>query len=258
MNNGSACRIGMWEGNQLKTVECSLHGGPHAIGKVLIGYDQKEVRNLLYEGDLVLLGESSWSSIYHRRQLGKAKEVTQPVLNSNALELFRQNRHIKHLYLLGNDSVWYYYRRGEYVGDHQLMHYLPVDEPHQYRVFIVQKSRTGEETQELVAYESAQCPEEAAYLAARDCRLYRNKLVATQCSYGEEHLLGRLLKRWTVSDRNNQVRKPVYWRGLAVAADEAIAIAKVCWQNRTVLDMDRGYRWCNAIAECAEPVSAAV
>ena len=28
MNNSSACRIGMWEGNQLKTVECSLHGSP--------------------------------------------------------------------------------------------------------------------------------------------------------------------------------------------------------------------------------------
>ena len=137
MNNGSACRIGMWEGNQLKTVECSLHGGPHAIGKVLIGYDQKEVRNLLYEGDLVLLGESSWSSIYHRRQLGKSNKETQAMLYNNRENLFRQNRHVRHLYLLGNDNVWYYYRRGEYVGDHQLRRYLPVDEPHQYRVFIV-------------------------------------------------------------------------------------------------------------------------
>ena len=38
MNNSSACRIGKWEGNQLKTVECSLHGSPAAIGKVVMGY----------------------------------------------------------------------------------------------------------------------------------------------------------------------------------------------------------------------------
>ena len=255
MNNGSACRIGLWEGAQLKTVECSLHGGPHAIGKVLMGYDMKEVRNLLYEGDLVLLGESSWTSIYHRRQLGKTVKETQAVLHNSAQELFRQNRHIRHLYLLGNDNVWYYYLRGDCWGDHQLDLYLPLDERHKYKVFIVQKARTGEETQELVAYETAQCPEEAAYLAAREYQLYRNNLVATQCAYGEEYLLGRMLKRWTVADKNKQHKKPAFWNGLAVAEDEALAIAKACWQNRTVLDVDRGYRWCNPEAEC---VSAAV
>ena len=73
---GNACRIGIWEGNQLKTIECSLHGSPAAIGKVLMGYDLKEVRNLLFDGDVVLLGETSWSTIYHHRQLGKTAEET--------------------------------------------------------------------------------------------------------------------------------------------------------------------------------------
>ena len=188
-------------------------------------------------------------------QLGKTIEETQAVLHNSAQELFRQNRHIRHLYLLGNDNVWYYYLRGDCWGDHQLDLYLPLDERHKYKVFIVQKARTGEETQELVAYETAQCPEEAAYLAAREYQLYRNNLVATQCAYGEEYLLGRMLKRWTVADKNKQHKKPAFWNGLAVAEDEALAIAKACWQNRTVLDVDRGYRWCNPEAEC---VSAAV
>ena len=255
MNVGSACRIGLWEGNQLKTVECSLHGGPHAIGKVLIGYDQKEVRNLLYEGDLVLLGESSWSSIYHRRQLGKSNKETQAMLYNNRENLFRQNRHVKHLYVLESNNVWYYYERCE-AGHHYLLKdMLPWGEKHMYRVFMYQKARSGEENKELVAYESAQCEEEAAYLAARDFQLYRNNLVAVQCYSSEEYLLGHMLKRWKVADKNNQVRKPPYWSGLAVAEDEALAIAKVCWQHRTVLDVDRGYRWCNPAAVC---ISAAL
>ena len=106
MNNSSACRIGMWEGNQLKTVECSLHGSPAAIGKVVMGYDQKEVRNLLYEGDLVLLGDTSWSSIYHHRQLGKSNKETQAMLYNNRENLFRQSRHVKHLYVLESNNVW--------------------------------------------------------------------------------------------------------------------------------------------------------
>ncbi len=255
MNNGSACRIGLWEGTQLKTVECSLHGSPAAIGKVLMGYDLKEVKGLLYEGDLVLLGESSWSSIYYRRQLSKSRDETLPLLNSGAEELFRQNRHIKHLYLLENSGVWHYYSRREYWRGYQLQGLLPTEEKHMYRVFMLQKARTGEETKGLVAYESAQCPEEAAYLAARKFQLYRNNLIAEQCNFGEEYVLGKMLKRWKVADKNNQQNKPPYWSGWAVAADEAIAIAKVCWQNRTVMDVDRGYRWCNPAAEC---VSAAV
>ena len=250
MNNGSACRIGMWEGNQLKTVECSLHGSPAAIGKVIMGYDMKEVRNLLFGGDVVLLGDTSWSTIYHHRQLGKSSEETQPVLHNGAQELFRHNRHIKYLYLLGNDNIWYIFLRGDILRNRLLKDYLPLDEQHRYKVFIMQKSRTGEETKELVAYESAQCAEEAAYLAAREFQLYRNNLIASQCDFGEEYLLGKMLKRWKVADRNNQIRKPPYWSGLAVAADEALAIAKVCWQNRTVLDVDRGYRWSNPAAEC--------
>ena len=250
MNNGSACRIGVWEGNQLKTVECSLHGSPAAIGKVLMGYDLKEVKGLLYEGDLVLLGESSWSSIYHRRQLRKSSEETRAVLNSSREELFRLNRHLKHLYLLETDNVWYYFGRMDSGHHYLLKDFLPKDEKHMYRVFMQQKLRTGEETKELVAYESAQSPEEAAYLAAREFQLYRNNLVASQCQFGEEYLLGRMLKRWKVADKNNQIRKPPYWSGLAVAADESLAIAKVCWQNRTVLDVDRGYRWCNPAVEC--------
>ena len=86
-------------------------------------------------------------------------------------------------------------------------------------------------------------------------QLYRNNLIAEQCSFGEEYVLGKMLKRWKVADKNKQQNKPPYWSGWAVAADEAIAIAKVCWQNRTVMDVDRGYRWSNPAAEC---VSAAV
>ena len=250
MNVGSACRIGMWEGNQLKTVECSLHGSPAAIGKVIMGYDLKEVRNLLFEGDVVLLGDSSWSTIYHHRQLGKTSEETQPVLHTCIEDVFRQNRHIKGLYLLENENIWYYHERGALGLYYQLKHYLPTDEPHMYRVFMQQKSRSGEETKELVGYETAQTPEEAAYLAARKYQLYKNTLVACQCHSSEEFLLERMLKRWTVSDKYNRQRKPAYWSGLAVAEDEAIAIAKVCWQNRTALDVDRGYRWSNPSAVC--------
>jgi len=250
MNNSSACRIGMWEGNQLKTVECSLHGSPAAIGKVLMAYDLKEVRNLLYEGDLVLLGETSWSSIYHRRQLGKSSEETQPRLYGCVDEVFRQSRHIKYLYLLESDGTWQCHQRGESGPYYHLRIFLPRDDKHMYRVFMLQKARTGEVTKDLVAYESAQSTEEAAYLAAREFQLYRNNLLAIQCNSGEEYLLGHMLKSWKVSDRNNHARKPAYWRGLAVAEDEALAIAKVCWQNRTVLDVDRGYRWCNPEAQC--------
>ena len=142
MNNGSACRIGLWEGTQLKTVECSLHGSPAAIGKVLMGYDLKEVKGLLYEGDLVLLGESSWSSIYYRRQLSKSRDETLPLLNSGAEELFRQNRHIKHLYLLENSGVWHYYSRRVYWRCYQLQGLLPTEEKHMYRVFMLQNART--------------------------------------------------------------------------------------------------------------------
>ena len=250
MNNSSACRIGMWEGNQLKTVECSLHGSPAAIGKVVMGYDQKEVRNLLYEGDLVLLGDTSWSSIFHHRQLGKSNKETQAMLYNNRENLFRQNRHVKHLYVLESNNAWYYYERCE-AGHHYLLKdMLPWGEKHMYRVFMFQKARSGEENKELVGYETAQTPEEAAYLAARKYQLYKNTLVACQCHSSEEFLLERMLKRWTVSDKYNRQRKPAYWSGLAVAEDEAIAIAKVCWQNRTALDVDRGYRWSNPSAVC--------
>ena len=41
MNVGRTCRIGLlWEGDQLKTVECSLYVFLHAVGKVLMGCNQ--------------------------------------------------------------------------------------------------------------------------------------------------------------------------------------------------------------------------
>ena len=247
---GNACRIGMWEFGQLRTVECSMHGSPAAIGKVLLGYDSNEVKSLLSEGDLVLLNMSAWTSICYRRQLGKPKSETLSQLHNSPLEVFKDFPHVRHLYLLGSDEKWYYYTRSEAWHEFELQLVVPKRDYHLYRVFMVQGARTGDQTHELVGYESAQTPEEAAYLAARGSRLYRKRLIAVLCNSTEEPVLESHLKRWSVVDDKRRHEKPAYWRGLASTVEEALALAKVCWTNRTILKWDRSYRWCNPAAEC--------
>ena len=113
---------------------------------------------------------------------------------------------------------------------------------------VAEASETQASGQE--AAEPAQTPEEAAYLAARGSRLYRKRLIAVLCNSTEEPVLESHLKRWSVVDDKRRHEKPAYWRGLASTVEEALALAKVCWTNRTILKWDRSYRWCNPAAEC--------